>query len=78
MGRRTYLGGSTILRFPPTATDAWRESGPYSAIGKANVKRAALKKRGGVQKTIAAMDASDARKLAKRRAETRLPRKPSN
>jgi hypothetical protein len=78
MGRRTYLGGGTILRFPPTATDAWRESGPYSAIGKANVKRVAPKKRVGVQKTITAMDASDARRLARRRAESRPPRKPAN
>jgi hypothetical protein len=78
MGRRTYPGGSTILRFPPTATDAWRKNGPYSAIGKANLKRAPPKKGDGVQKTITAMDASDARRLARRRAESRPPRKPAN
>lgn len=78
MGRKTYLGGSTVLRFSPLATDAWREAGPYSAEGRANVRRAKIKKRAASVKTIEAMNERDARKLAKRRAEKSPGRSPSN
>lgn len=69
MGRKTYLGGSTTLQLSPTATSDWRLSGPYGAQGKASVKNAGARKRPATQKTIDAMNESDQRKLARRRAE---------
>jgi len=78
MGRKTYLGGSTVLRLSPRARNAWLESGPNSEEGESNVKRAALKKRAVAQQAIIAKDRRDAQRLAKRRAEKLPGRKPSN
>jgi hypothetical protein len=44
MGRKTYLGGSTVLRFSPKARTAWFETGPNAAEGTANVERAQRKR----------------------------------
>jgi hypothetical protein len=67
-----------LLRFSPLATDAWGEAGPYAADGIANVRRAKIKKRAAIVKTIEAMNERDAQKLAKRRSETSPGRTPSN
>jgi hypothetical protein len=76
VGRKTYLGGSTVLRFSPRSRNAWLESGPNSAEGEANVKRAADKK--GALGKIKDMDERDAERLAKRRAERSRRPPPSN
>jgi hypothetical protein len=78
MGRKTYLGGSTVLRFSHLARDARLESGPNSKEGEENVKRAARKKRVAAGRAIEAMDGRDAQRLAKRRAEKPPDRSPSN
>lgn len=45
MGRKSYLGGSTLLSFAHYARDALRESGPNSEEGELAIKRAAYKNR---------------------------------
>lgn len=73
MGRKTYLGGSTVLRFSPAAKNAWLETGPNAAEGEANVARAERQRELARQKTIDAMNQRDAQRLAKRRAERPKP-----
>lgn len=54
MGRRTYVGGSTIIRRSPLYTPGvLTERGPNAEEGEANVRRAAEKKR---HKVIARID----------------------
>lgn len=54
MGRKTYIGGSTIIRRSPLYTPGvLSERGPNAEEGEANVRRAAEKKR---QKVIARID----------------------
>jgi hypothetical protein len=69
MGRKTYLGGSTVLRFSPQARDARRETGPNAGEGEANVTRAERKRQAAARQAIDAMNQRDTRNLAKRRAE---------
>jgi hypothetical protein len=77
MGRKTYLGGSTVLRFSPKARNAWLETGPNAAEGVANVERAERKREAAKQQAIDDMNKRDAKRLAKRRAE-QPGRPPSN
>jgi hypothetical protein len=63
MGRKTYLGGSTVLRFSPKARNAWLETGPNAAEGEANVERAERKRALAKQQAIDAMNKRDARKV---------------
>jgi hypothetical protein len=78
MGRKTYLGGGTVLRFSPLARNSWLDTGPNSEEGEANVNRAAHKKRAAVRQAIKAMDKRDAQNFAKRRAEKPPGGAPSN
>jgi hypothetical protein len=69
MGRKTYLGGSTVLRFSPQARNAWLETGPNAEEGEANVKRAERKRQAAARQAIDAMNKRDTQNLATRRAE---------
>lgn len=76
MGRKTYLGGSTVLRFSPKAKNAWLETGPNAAEGAANVERAERKRAANKQQVIDDMNKRERQRLAKRRAER--PVRPSS